>query len=312
MQQPCQQCGYESPASARFCRQCGATLIIESELSGAATRNYGNQEPAPTVTTTGSGHLPPSVADAIAGETERYYRAPLTPTPPILKTAPIKTTAKPWRWIVLLLILFIGLAMGAALTTSLQHRRPAPMSAMDRARQEMEEEERRRQEEDRRRQDEHRREAQDQRREIENRLRDQRNRERDALNQQREAFNQARQASEQASRAGAALSPTNERLLDLNPYEYPNATVRSSIRIPGHELLTMRTTDKLESLIQFYQKKFGEPIIRIDETWEKRLVFQSPSVPLIAVSIETDEEYPKQLRIMVLRSPFRNLAPVEP
>lgn len=79
MFQTCQHCSYESPIGARFCRQCGAQLFAETEASAASTRNYGRQESAPPVAAPGSGHLPPSVADAIAGETERYYQASYIP-----------------------------------------------------------------------------------------------------------------------------------------------------------------------------------------------------------------------------------------
>src|SRR5262249_17537316 len=103
-----------------------------------------------------------------------------------------------------------------------------------------------------------------------------------------------------------AFPPSGEKLLDLSPYEYPNATVRTIVRIPGHEMLTMRTSDTLEKLSQFYQK-FGKPVIRIEESMEKWLVFRPSSSPPIVISIETDEERPDQLKITVLRSPFWNL-----
>jgi hypothetical protein len=43
---------------------------------------------------------------------------------------------------------------------------------------------------------------------------------------------------------------------------------------------------------------------------EKRLLFQASKSP-ISVSIETDHEHPGQLKILVLRSPFRIPKPDE-
>jgi hypothetical protein len=304
MQQPCQQCGYESPANARFCRQCGATLFLETELSGAATRNYGKQEPGPSVAVAGSGQLPPSVADAIAGETERYYRAPPVSPPLVLNTVPIKSKLGRWRWFVLFLVLFIGAAIGAAAVRNLFRAPNYTAAPFDRERRQAEDEERRRQRE-------LQRELEQQRRERENQIRDLKRRERDILNQQREAVKNAIQASEQARRAGTTLQPTSEKLLDFSSYEYPNATMRRSIRIPGYEALTQNTSDSFEIVSQFYQKKLGKPIIFINELREKRLVFQSTSMPAVLISIEPDEENLDQLKIVVLRSPFRNLKPDE-
>ncbi len=290
MQQSCQQCGFLSPTSARFCRQCGSTLFVETELSGAATRNYGRQEPS--IATPVSGHLPPSVGDAIAGETERYYQPPpWSPVPLTPNTAPIQSKAKSPMWIVLMLILFFGVSGGAFLTGKNVGRRtgspPIEYSAEDEARQREE----------------------DQRRELEDRIREAQDRAREALDRQREALDRAREAAEQAGEAGAAIALPNEKLLDLTPYEYPGATVGSSIRIPGHEILSQRTSDDFDAVLQFYQKKLGKPIIHSNETWEKRLLFQSAGTPAISVSVETDYEHGGQLKIVVLRSPFGALKP---
>src|SRR5262249_26983431 len=109
MQQACSHCGYESPASARFCRQCGAHLAAETEFSSATTRNYGRQAPPVSAP---SAPLPPSVGDAIAGETERYYQPPPMIVPHVSSTAPIKSKRFYWRWLLLVLILFLGIAIG--------------------------------------------------------------------------------------------------------------------------------------------------------------------------------------------------------
>lgn len=306
MNQTCQYCSYESPIEARFCRQCGVQLYVETEASAAGTRHYGKQEPALSVATAGSGHLPPSVADAIAGETERYYQArPYVPSPPAQATAPIKSRIGNWRWFVLLLVMIIGAAIGSLVTMSAIDPGEDSRTPEERARLQQQDEERRRQDEERRRQDELRREAQDRAREAEDRSRE-------ALNNAREALRLADEAARQASEAGAALAPTDEKLLDFDQFDYPGATVSSSIRIPGREMLTMRTTDSFDAVNQFYQKKLGEPILKINESVEKSLIFQSNAPPLISVSVETvPGQAGPELKIVVLRSPFRFSRPDE-
>ncbi len=289
MFQTCQQCGYESPAGARFCRQCGGQLVAETEASAASTRNYGRQESAPPVAP-GSGYLPPSVADVVAGETERYYQPAYVPMPSPPATAPIKSGIKLWRWLLALtLVLFIGGMIGAF---SFRLARPSRTQLTPEAR--AEQEARRRQE--------------DRRREIEDRIRQAQDRAREAADRRREALDRTREAAERAAEAGEALTLTDEKLLDLSQYEYPGATVGSSIRIPGHELLVMRVSEgHYDAINQFFQKKLGKPIIQINEQWEKRLLFQSDTTPPVSVTVETDYNPAGQLKITVLRSPFRTL-----
>ncbi|MGE0131565.1 MAG: hypothetical protein AB7U82_26080 [Blastocatellales bacterium] len=299
MFQTCQNCSYESPASARFCRQCGAELFIETESSGASTRNYGRQGAAPTAVKSDSGYLPPSVADAVAGDTERYYQAQYIPAPITPPTTPIKSGFKLWRWMIaFLFVLLIGASIGVFFSRG--SRREVRMPPEEAARI-------RREDEARRRQEQLRRDAENQMRDAENRARDLRNRARDALKQSSEA-------AERASEAGAAIAQTDEKPLDLSQYEYPGATAGNTIRIPGREMLTMRVSDgHFDAVYQFYQKKFGKPIIEFNEPAEDRLlIFHSNTSPAISVSIETDDEHPgPMLKIVVLRSPFPIFRPIE-
>ncbi len=76
MQQQCKTCGYESPETDKFCRQCGGQFAVENEVSSAVTLNHGRVEPNPPMASVGTGRFPPSVGDTIAGDTERYYSPP--------------------------------------------------------------------------------------------------------------------------------------------------------------------------------------------------------------------------------------------
>ncbi|MGH9935103.1 MAG: hypothetical protein ACREAM_02595 [Blastocatellia bacterium] len=300
MYHTCQYCSYESPIGAKFCRQCGAQFFVETEASAAGTRNYGRQEPAPSVATAGSGHLPPSVADAIAGETERYYQASYVPAPAAAPTAPIKSRIRSWlrigawRWIVLMLVLIIGMAFGAMVREGVREERDSRTpEERDRVQRERDA---------RRRQEDLRRQARDRAREAENRARETRDRIREAVDRYREA-------ADRAIEAGSAVVPTDDKLYDLSRYEYPEAPVGVSIRIPGHEMLTMRTTDSFDAVNEYYQKKLGtQPILRDNEAVEKRVIYQSNTVPAILVSVETvPGQAGPEMKIVVLRSPFRLL-----
>src|SRR5215510_10833894 len=76
MQQACKQCGYESPETDKFCRQCGDQLPLENDVSAAVTLNHGKVDPNPPMASVGTGRLPPSIGDVIAADTERYYSPP--------------------------------------------------------------------------------------------------------------------------------------------------------------------------------------------------------------------------------------------
>jgi len=304
MYHTCQYCSYESPAGARFCRQCGAQLYVETEASAAGTRNYGRQEPAPSVVMAGSGQLPPSVADTIAGETERYYQASYVPTPPAPATAPIKSRIGswlrigPWRWILLLLVLIIGMAIGAMMREGVRQERDS-RTPEERDRSQREREARRRQE--------------DLRRQTRDRVREAENRTREIRDRIREAVDRYREAADRAVEAGSAVVPADDKLYDLSRYEYPGAPIGISIRIPGHEMLTMRTTDSFDAVNQFYQQKLGtQPILKDNEAMEKRVIYQSNTAPAITVSVETvPGQAGPEMKIVVLRSPFRLLRPDE-
>ncbi len=302
MNQICQHCSYESPIGARFCRQCGAQIFVETEVSAASTRNYGRQEAAPSVAAAGSGQLPPSVAEVVAGETERYYQAPQVPTPMAPHTAPIKSGNKPWRAILLLLVLFIGLMMGVLVTRIMLPPRRNPPTPADRAQRQIEQ----REAEAERRREERERRLEERQRRAEDRFRETQDRAREAQERFREARERYREAVERASEAGVTFPTSGASPIDLSPYEYPGATVSASVRIPGYEMLTMRVSEgHWDAISQFYQKKLGAPVIKNDEFEEKRLIFQANALPLISVSIQTDPEHPGQLKIVVLCLPSR-------
>ena len=186
--------------------------------------------------------------------------------------------------------LWIGLMFGAAIGARFGHRGRNFVPPEDTGRTRAERDAQRR--------------LRDKQREIDNRIRDVQNHDRDLERRQVDALRQAREAAERASEAGTAFAPTGDKLIDLSQYDYPNSTVSTSLRTPGHELLMINTSDDFDKVAQFYQKKFGKPIIQINETFEHRLLFVSNASPTIAVYVEPDDEKRDQLKIQVLRLPF--------
>ncbi len=311
--QSCQICNYDSPAGAKFCRQCGAPLFAESDVSGAGTRNYGRQESSPAV----SAPLPsnPSVVDAFGGDTSRYYQPPVgavagtaslgsarpmvvTPAyiPPISETTRLKGK---WRRRLLKGVVYFGLlcgamGIGAAINEGTHDHPNAPTLSF----------------EDRQRLENGRRlEA------IQNvtneSLRDQQERTKRMLDKRLQSIREQRDNARRMAESGNAATLTEVIPVNLTPYEYPNAIVSNYVRIPGHELLVQQTKDTFAAINQFYQKKLGNPLFVINEERRNLLVFQSSGTPSVVVKVEVSDQRDDQWEITILRSPFPFPKPIE-
>jgi len=292
MMQSCQKCGNESPTGDKFCRQCGEPFVAESSSSAAATRNYIKQEATPSVATAGSGYFPPSVADAIVGDTERYYQPPNLPVSPAQFNSQFRQKSGRWRWTLWILALLLSAMIGSMATIPIiRHRgrmspppdRPIPSEAEREAQERF----------DRRR------------REVQNKIRDARNRSDQAQQRTQQAFRQFKEAYEQAEEAGTKIGNSGEKPIDLSEYDYPGASVSIANRIPGYEMMNIRTGETFDAIKQYYQKKFGSPLIEINEPYERWILFQTEKAPSMLIYV--DSEFADQRRIQVLRYPFRIL-----
>lgn len=305
----CQTCSYDSPAGAKFCRQCGAPFFAETDSSGADTRNYGRQEGAPAV----SAPLPsnaPSVVDAFGSDTSRYYQPPIsavagtaslagarpmvvTPAyvPPISDTTRLKSKKK--RRLLkaaayMALLAGVG-GIGAALNEGSHNHRPARemmLSFEDRNRLEIA------------------RRLEATQNEVGATLRDVQERTKRLLDRRLQAIREARNATQRLAESSNAAMLTEVIPVDLSPYEYQNATVGNYVRIPGHELLVQQTKDTFATINQFYQKKLGKPLIIVNEERRNLLVFQSNGSPSVVVKVEDNDQRDDQWEITILRSPF--------
>jgi hypothetical protein len=293
--QTCSSCNYESPASAKFCRQCGAPLYAESELSGASTRNYGRQEPAPAVPI--SAPLPPSVADVFGANTARHYQTPQAYVQPVSNTAPITAGSskfRSWRLIAfVLVVLFVGVCVGRLVAPS-HNRDDAPVSPEHLAQMDAQAQ------------------LQFHQQQMAERIREAQQRALETQDRIREAQDRARELAERAAEAGATIATGDVKPLDLSTYEYPGAHVGNYSHIPGNEMLQMRTKDSFDAINQHYQKKLGKPLLFInDGDDDKSLFFQSNTAPAVFVSVEHDDDNDRWL-ITITRAPFQFSQPDAP
>lgn len=299
MQLPCKKCGFESPEDDHFCRQCGAALSAENEVSSAATINYGRQEARRPSVGMHTGPLPPSVADSIAGETDRFYRPPQAVTPPVgyppqpMFYPPSKPEPSSWgksiggffRGIFFFLLVagLVG-ATGAAVFFSQEARR----------------------ERDRRDNIERR---------IPNRS-DPNERANDAWQQFEEAIRLADTASESARNVGATIGSTDNKPVDLSKYAYKNASEDAAIYNPGDETLSMTTKDSLEDVRKYYENLAGKPVLQAHneiydrgQNWKlRKMIYQISTPSPILVRVEETYQYSgpdqdrRQVRITILRT----------
>ena len=310
MQQACKQCGYESPETDKFCRQCGGQLPVENEVSAAVTLNHGRVEQNPPMASVGTGRLPPSVGDVIAADTERYYSPPqyasaqanierpqyasaqanVERPPTFASLNPNPATPSRSRsfsgfmkgLFMFLLVAALLVATGLAVHFADEADR-ANVALWQRD------------------QSGNGREQAD-------------GRAQNAWDQMEEALRLSHQAAEKAARAGATLTISGEKPIDLSKYAYPTAQVDSMIDSHGNEALSLLATDNFDDVQKFYERLFGKPVLQVgDNQWgnqKKKLLFQSPTLPSILIKVEEIDRRKvgksvPDVKITILHSFFR-------
>lgn len=281
MQQTCSRCGAVATVPSKFCRQCGAPLLTETETHEAATRQYGRQTPAsetpPTSHPFTSGEQrPPSVADAFAANTARLHNqappppmgqpfspsgmpAPFTPAYPAVPPAPKSSWWKYLLGFALVSLLVCGGLIGYGIKRASE---VVPTVS-------------------------------------------------DQVNQ---AIKDAQEAAERAAREsgvpnggvpdGVPVPPPpppapGELAKDLEQLRYPNGKVTSRVKAMGQQVISLTTTDNFDKVKPYYVKLMGEPVVETDQSDGKELVFQkSPFM----VTIGNDRNAPGQLTITLIRS----------
>jgi len=284
MQQACKQCGYESPETDKFCRQCGDQLPMENEVSAAVTLNHGRVEPNPPMASVGTGRLPPSVCDVIAADTERYYSPPQYASapanierpqyasaqanverPPVYAPLPLPPPSRLKSFSGFMKGFFLFLLVTALIVTTAI----AIHNGMEA--------------------DEARRRLDERNRAIDGRERAD-GRAQYAWEQMEKALQLTNEAAERAASAGATLTISGEKPIDLSKYAYPSAQVEAMIDSHGNEALSLLAPDNFDDIQKFYERLFGKPVLQVgDNQWgnqRRKLLFQSPTLPSILIKVE--------------------------
>jgi len=274
----------------KFCRQCGGQLAVESEASAAVTLNHGRVEPNPPVASVGTGRFPPSVGDAIAGNTERYYSppqyappapanierppvyAPLNPPPPSrLKTFSGFLKGMFMFLLVAALLVTTGMAVRFSIEADQARRR---LNERDRSRAGREQADGRAQ---------------------------------NAWEQMEEALQLANEAAEKAAGAGATLTISGEKPIDLSRYAYPSAQVEAMIDSKGNEALSLLANDNFDDVQKHYDRLLGKPVLQVAvDRWgnqSKKLLYQTSTPPSILVKVEEIDR--RRVKITILNSFLR-------
>jgi len=290
MQQPCKQCGYESPEADKFCRQCGGQLTEESEFTSAVTLNHGRVEPNPPVASVGTGRFPPSIGDVITANTERYYSPPQyappaqanVERPPVYVPLPLPPPSRMRSFSGFMKGFFIFLLVTALIvTTGIAIRMNM--------------------------------EADEARRRLDERIRGMDGREnadgraQNAWEQMERALQLSNEAAERAAIAGATITIGGEKQIDLSKYTYPDAQVEAMIDSHGNEALSLLARDNFDTVQKFYERLFGKPVLQVAvDRWgneRKRQLFQSPTLPTILIKVEEIER--NRVKITILNSFLR-------
>jgi hypothetical protein len=264
MQQPCSSCGYVSDRPARFCRQCGAQIFIETETTSAATRNYDPRrtaQPHPDPQT-GSQQMPGF--DEQAPETARFYRPPVVQGYPQYQNYPIPTETAPkkshagvWILIAFLSLMLVGGGMIGMVGYVLKQNKAVPVAPPDS--------------------------------------------DGPVAGIPAPPPPPAPAASEEAD---DELAAREDVPAELQRYVYRNAKVTESVNALGTQVITMTSEDELKKIREFYVKLAGAPMVENSSKGEKTLVFQTAESPTILIAIEQDSDDSGQTRITLTRSPF--------
>jgi hypothetical protein len=285
MEQPCPRCGYVSDRPARFCRQCGAALFVETEAKTATTRNYPPNQAAQTYPNqrSPSPYGSSSGLDEQTPETTRFYRPPITPmTPNYGVPAPQKSNAGMWILIALLSFLLVGGGIAGMVFSSIRSQTQDSLPQED---------------------------IKDLEAQIEQQVQEQI---RAAQQQQRQAEEMARDAREKAAQAGQPPPlplppppPGAELPAGFEKYKYPNSEVQQQANVLGNEFAKMTTDDSVEQVVEFYRKLIGKPLTKGKDEEGAKYIFQVRGSPSTIIIVSPDEQNDGKTQIMFLRSGFQ-------
>jgi hypothetical protein len=293
MQQTCSKCGSVTMVPSKFCRNCGAPFPNEGQATEAPTRQYGRQTPGAEVPPTSSPFTgpgqppPPSVADAFAADTARLHGqqgAPPSgqpygqshgqpygqpPMPAAYQPGPLAGNPVPypmqsppksnWWKWLLGIVLMTILVCGGLIGYGVKRASDA---------------------------------VPDVQKQIEAAI----------AEAQKEAERAAKEAGVPSLPPGAPpppLPPGQSAVTSLDQLRYPKSEEMEKTEVFGQQILTLKTSDNVDTVRAYYEKKLGRAPIESNKQGQKAVVFmQKPYM----VSIGTEGGSAGQTTITLIRS----------
>ncbi len=104
-------------------------------------------------------------------------------------------------------------------------------------------------------------------------------------------------------RPPAPPAPDGETSAQLEDFKYPNAKVIEETRVPTTEAIVMVTSDKMEAVKAFYDRKFKEKFknsnTNLTSEDEQTYTYTHLSKPLVNITVEPDEDNAGKVRITI-------------
>lgn len=108
-------------------------------------------------------------------------------------------------------------------------------------------------------------------------------------------------------------APAPAIAVDLNDFKYPGAATVTSVKAPFTQTVTLTTSDDLEKVKEFYDKKFNEAFknsdtqIKVEEG--EKYVYTSLTHPMLAITLEPDSSDVSKTKITLARikAPIPNI-----
>lgn len=268
MQQPCHKCGYDSDRPTRFCRQCGARLFVENEVTSASTRQYVPQQSANPYDGPYQSQLAQAQAapdgrfDSQTPDTSRLYHTPMAPNLPSYPSNYHPTESKKsgaWKWVLIALmcIVMVSAGIGAMVILAIRAKHTAAEPA------------------------------------------------RDQLPENPNRPQEIARTDEEPGKSVPPIPPPPPSTsgADLNRYKYPNAVVKNSVGGFGNDVITMSTSDSVSKVRDYYKKQLGARMINNENG--DTVSFKISNSQMIVITINEDKRGSDKTEITLIKTSWQ-------
>ena len=269
MMHNCQNCGLQAIPGARFCRQCGAPLFIETDESMAQTRHYRDRVAVPPT----PGYQPMIHPGE---DTSRFYHHP--PSPLYSVPAPQGSSSSFWLMMALVSALAVAGMVGAIFTNiRVNNRGPRPdisRAIEDRIREQTD------------------RQAEMIAKQVEQAAR------------QAEAAQAQIPAPPPPPAPPSAPAPPNVRPVTAADQRlvYPKSIIETRTVAVGNEIIKLRTSDGLDAIEKFYSQRLGTP--PMSKNAQKLVYNVKDEGGTLLVTVRPHPSESDEHQIQIIKTPF--------